>query len=251
MYQSTSYRFQYTSEQAKAIRETLVQASFSRKSEWPNLKREITHIVRNAKLQQDRDILYPTQYVGAIKDQRYRFVKALSEAIDALEHMPIETRFKIFSMMPVEGIDPLLVSSLLEGERSALRKLLDPTRFPRLLAAVAQQATAPGLLKDVPTTGALKERAIRYAVRELWYVFEHATGQDPKAYPSSYGKSGERFVGPFYDFAKAVLVPARLVSPKVLGSQIHTAYREWKKLLRPPARQRNIKTRRNIRTPRR
>jgi hypothetical protein len=250
MYQSTSCRFQYTSEQAKAIRETLAQAGFSRKSEWPNLKREITHIVRNAKLQQDRDILYPTQYVGAIKDQRYRFVKALSEAIDALEYMPIETRFKIFSMMPVEGIDPLLVSSLLEKERPALRKLLDPTRFPRVLAAVVQQATASGLLNGVPTTGAPKERAIRLAVRDLWCVFEHATGQDPKAYPSSYGKEEEGFAGPFYDFAKAVLAPTRLVLPNVLGSQIHTAYSEWRKLVRPPARQHNIKTRRNIRTPR-
>jgi len=243
MYQSASSRFQYTAEQTKAIRETLVQAGFSRKSEWPSLKREIAYIARNARLQQDRDILYPTQYVGAIKDQRYRFVKALSEANDALESMPIETQFKIFSMMPVEGIDPLLVSSLLERERPTLHKLLDPTRFPRLLAAVAQQATAPGLLKDVPATGAPKERAIRCAVRELWYVFAHATGQDPKAYPSSYSKSGERFAGPFYDFAKAALAPTRIATPKVLGSQIHTAYREWCQLVRSPARRRNIKTR--------
>lgn len=244
MYQATSYRFRFTPEQASGIRDALVHAGYSRTPDWRSLKKEITHIARNAKLQQYQDILYPTQYVGAIKDQRYRFVKALSEANDALESMPIETQFKIFSMMPVEGIDPLLVSSLLERERPTLHKLLDPTRFPRLLAAVAQQATAPGLLKDVPATGAPKERAIRCAVRELWYVFAHATGQDPKAYPSSYSKSGERFAGPFYDFAKAVLAPTRIATPKALGSQIHTAYREWCHLVRPPVRQPNIKTRR-------
>lgn len=244
MYQPESYRFKYTPEQATSIRETLVQAGFSRKLEWPSLKREITHIVRNAKLLQDRAILYPVPYGGAIKEQRLRLVNALAEAVNALEAMPVETQFRIFSTMPVEGIDPLLVSSLREGERPALRKLLDPTRFPRLLSAVAQQAAAPGLLKDVPTTGAPKEQAVRGAVRELWSVYQHATGQDPKAYPSSYGARGERFAGPFYEFAKAALAPARLTAPTALGSQIHTAYSEWRKVVRPPARRRNIKTRR-------
>lgn len=243
MYQPQCYRFKYTPEQATAIREALVNAGFSRKSEWPSLKREITHIVRNAKLLQDQDILHPDPYGGAIKEQRLRLVKALAEAIHELEAMPVETSFSIFSTMPVEGIDPLLVSSLREGERPALCKLLDPTRFPRLLAVVAQQAAAPGLLKDIPKTGAPKQKAIRRAVRELWYVYQHATGQDPKAYPSSYGAVGERFAGPFYDFAKAVLAPTRLVPPKILGSQIHTAYREWCQVVRPTVRRQNIKTR--------
>ena len=38
MYQPESYRFKYAPEQATAIREALVQAGFSRKSDWRNLK---------------------------------------------------------------------------------------------------------------------------------------------------------------------------------------------------------------------
>jgi len=244
MHQPESYRFKYTPEQATSIRETLVQAGFSRKLEWPSLKREITHIARSAKIQQDRDVLHPVQYAGTIETRLHQFIKAIAVVIEALESLPEETQFRLFSMMPIEAIDPLLVSSLLEKERPALRKLLDPTRFPRFLAVVGQQAALPGLLKEVPTTGAPKEQAIRRAVRELWGVFTHATGQDPKVYPSSYGKRGERFAGLFYDFAKTVLAPTCIATPKALGSQIHTAYSEWCKVVRPPTRRRNIKTRR-------
>lgn len=236
-----TYRFRYTSDQAKEIRTALERAGFQSKAEWPALLKAMNDIASNARLRQERDTLSPPLYVGAADKRTARFVKALIEARTALASIPIEIQSRFFSV-PIEGIEPLLALSLREAERPAILRLLSPERFACLLSVVAQQVASPGLFAGIRKTGAPKDEAVRYAVRELWCVFEQATGKEPKAYPSNYGRGDERFAGPFYEFVKAALGPTRISDEKTLGSKIHAAYTEWRKSVRPSVRRPNIKT---------
>ena len=229
--------FKYTPDQASKIRENLVLAGFARKAEWPALLKTITAIAGNAKAIQLRDTLAPTLYAGVVAKQRDQIIDSLCKALKGYAALPPEMQFRLLpNDADVECIAPLLIRSLRESERPALKKLLTPTRFRLLLGAIIQHTTAPRLLHDVPKTGAPKDRAVRYAVRELWYVFEQATGKEPTAYPSSYGKNGAGFAGAFYDFVTTTLGPTKIASPKTLGSKINAAYAEWRKSVRPNPR---------------
>lgn len=180
------------------------------------------------------DTLDPKPYAGAIARQRDRFINRLCAALTAYDTLPPAMQFRILpSESDVMTSAPLLVASLSESERAVLNKLLTPTRLRLLLCAIAQHAMAPGLLNDIPKTGAPKDQAVRWAVLELWSVYEYATGEEPKAYPSPYEENGSPYAGGFFRFAKAVLGPTRIVDKKSLGSKIHAAYQDRRKLLRP------------------
>lgn len=189
MAQPKSQLFRYKREHSNAILKVLQAAGFQRKNAWPALLNTITEVVNNSISRERRDAESPAPYAGQIEKRTARLVKALADATKALDSLPIEIPTR-FLAIPIEPIDPLLWSSLRESERSAIPKLLTPERFRRLLAVVACQAASPRLVADVPKTGAPKDRAVHHAVRELWYVFEEATGNEPKVYPSSYGRNG-------------------------------------------------------------
>lgn len=219
---SSPVLFKYTADQASKIRKVLERDGFARKAEWPKLLKAITTIADNAKAIQLRNTLAPMPYAGVVAKQRDQIIDSLCKAIKGYDALPPEMQFRLLpNDADVECIAPLLIRGLRESERPALKKLLTPTRFRLLLLAIVEHATAPRLLSDVPKTGAPKDRAVRWAVRELWGIYEEATGQNPTVYTSAYTKCSDGLAGPFYDFVKAVLSPARVADIKTLGSQIH------------------------------
>jgi hypothetical protein len=148
-----------------------------------------------------------------------------------------------------------LVAAPLEdaGKIVPLSSIL-PTRLPSTVRKTVSKAVRSKRRPfggRFPHTGAPSEKAVRWAVPWLGYLFQEATETEPKGkeatgtlptiYPNSYSGAMDGYGGKFYPFLKAALQPLRLVAAKSLPNAIYTAYQNHRITLlpEPPIRRRD------------
>lgn len=269
--------FRHTKDETRTLYQVLKEEGLKRDASWPRYRDAITASVRAARHMAGRPKKDALPYASQAAMRLDGLVKALDRTVRQYQDLgPVLESALNHHLAAATLLDPLLMDSLLATERLVAKRLLLSGRLPLMLKTVqkaAVLAAAPlrnagkpaavsrdvlGMLSpDVAkimsrntarrrpnglfqVTGAPKDHAFRYAVRCLWAIYDEATGKPPKMYSTAHVKGG--FAGGFYKFAAAALGPARLVDKKVLGSNILTAYKEFRLLLKEDQPKKKVRT---------
>jgi hypothetical protein len=271
--------FSYTKDQTNALKQALKNAGLKRDADWPRYLNAITQSMRVARHKATPPSRKEDVLIYASKAARLlnRLIKALDATLQEYEGLGSALHSSLDYQLPMAFMrDPLLMASLPASERPVAECLLSSGRFPIALKAV-REATAMAaeplrhagkpiaVPKDVldmlppkfaelveknasrrrhdglfQVTGAPKNHAIRDAVRSLWVIYDDATGKPPTMYSTAHGNDG--YAGEFYKFAAAALGPTHLVDNKVLGSNILSAYNEFRRWLKKDRPEKKVKT---------
>lgn len=213
----------YTKPQAAAIHQALKPLLLPGSS-WPRLLKAIANAMHEAY----QEIADPVVYAGEAARRLTTLATALEAAEQAHQQLGEKLQWHLDNQLPNV---PLVRDGYSDEWRTTVRCLLSSDQFPGALNAVRQAvdlaAKQQSPFGPTPTTGTPKNYVMRWAVRELLHIFEAATGIPPTVSATSHTNAG--YAGKFYPFAVACLAPMRLVPAKTLGSNILTAYREWRR----------------------